>query len=70
MYSLTSYASWRKELNNWFVLNKEDQKIKNTIKSFNKEYYLDAEKIFPVYFQNQRSFLFSSNQLKTWQLLI
>ena len=53
LYAMTDYAAWRKELNNWFIWNKEDQKIKNTIKSFNKEYHLDAEKIFPVYFQNQ-----------------
>jgi len=53
LYSITGYTGWRKELNNWFLLNKEDQKIKNTISSFNKEYHLDTEKIFPVYFQNQ-----------------
>ncbi|MBB5634637.1 hypothetical protein HDE68_000522 [Pedobacter cryoconitis] len=53
LYALTSYTAWRKELANWFTLHKEDQKIKNTINSFNKEYHLDAEKIFPVYFQNQ-----------------
>jgi hypothetical protein len=53
LYAMTDYAGWRKKLNNWFLFNKEDQKIKNTIKSFNTEYHIDAEKIFPVYFQNQ-----------------
>ncbi|KIO75480.1 hypothetical protein TH53_20165 [Pedobacter lusitanus] len=53
LYALSDYNSWRKTLSNWFLINGENQKIKNTISSFNKEYHLDAEKIFPVYFQNQ-----------------
>lgn len=53
LYALTDYKNWRKGLDSWFLVNKETQKIKNTIRSFNNEYHLDAEKIFPVYFQNQ-----------------
>ncbi|QNK61463.1 hypothetical protein H7F33_12915 [Pedobacter sp. PAMC26386] len=53
LYSLAAYKDWRKALNSWFLVNKEDQKIKNTIKSFNEEYHLNAEEIFPVYFKDQ-----------------
>ena len=56
LYALTSYADWRKELNNWFLLNKEDQKIKIRSKAL-KRVFLDSKRL-SVFFKT-KSFLFS-----------
>lgn len=53
LYNIPDYTSWHKALNNWFVLYKEDKKVKKIIQDTEKEYHLNADQIFPKYFKDQ-----------------
>lgn len=53
LYAITDYKSWRKSLNNWFKLHKEDLKIRKTIEHTEQTYRLDPDGIFPKYFSDQ-----------------
>jgi hypothetical protein len=53
LYAIPAYKAWRKSLNNWFRLRKEDLGIRKTIERTKQTYRLDPEGIFPKYFKDQ-----------------
>jgi hypothetical protein len=53
IYVLGDYLSWQQNLNNWFVLKKEDQNVKKHLEMINQKYRVDLQQIIPKYFKNQ-----------------
>jgi len=53
LYALPQYKLWRKALNTWFGLNKEDHAVRKIIENTDQTYRLDPEGIFPKYFKDQ-----------------
>lgn len=53
LYTIPDYKRWRKTLQNWFALRKEDKQVSQLLKSTAAEYHLDPEEIFPGYFKDQ-----------------
>lgn len=63
LFSIPEYKKWKKSLNEFFVLNKEDAAVKKIISNTNSTYHLNADEIFPQYFKNQLiSFQLSSSE--------
>lgn len=53
LYAIPHYPAWRKSLNNWFKLHKEENTISKIIKNTSQTYRLNPEEIFPSYFKDQ-----------------
>jgi len=53
VFAIENYLDWEKKLQNWFVLNKESNRITAILKNVSQKYHIDANQIFPKYFKDQ-----------------
>lgn len=53
LYAIPGYPAWRKSLNKWFAVHKEENSITKIIKNTSQTYRLNPEEIFPSYFKDQ-----------------
>jgi len=53
IYALVNYSDWRKELHNWMIANKQEEKTNQLIANIKQKYGLDLNETFPKYFKNQ-----------------
>lgn len=53
LFCIPDYKTWRKSLDRWFLLRKENIAVKKILANTDHTYHLDPEKIFPEYFKNQ-----------------
>ncbi|TDQ06455.1 hypothetical protein [Pedobacter metabolipauper] len=53
IFTIGNYTEWKKSLNEWLTLRKEDKVLLEEINSINQKYRIDLEQIFPKYFKDQ-----------------
>ncbi|TKC09029.1 hypothetical protein [Pedobacter frigoris] len=53
VFAIDNYTNWKKSLNEWFTVVKDDQSTSKIIKTFNEKYRINPDQIFPKYFKNQ-----------------
>jgi len=53
VFTIDNYANWKPLLDKWFMTQKTDKAVENTIEKNNKKYHLDLAQVFPKYFKDQ-----------------
>ncbi|RZK71821.1 MAG: hypothetical protein EOO92_20230, partial [Pedobacter sp.] len=53
VFAIANYTNWKPLLDKWFITQKTDKAVENTIEKNNKKYHLDLAQVFPKYFKDQ-----------------